>query len=344
MRNGVTRISSSRTFYTQNNGLILLGMAGLVMISALAGICLGSVQLSPAEVFNAIMSGESTPNGRIVYCIRLPRVLGSLLAGSALALSGAIIQAVLGNPLASPGVIGVNAGAGFFTVLCSALFPAAVSWLPAAAFLGAFAAVAAVYLIARKTGASKMTIVLAGVAISSLFSAGTDTITELFPETLSGINSFKIGGMNNVTLEKLTPAWLIIAVGITAALLMSHEIDLISLGDKTAFTLGMNVRAVRLALLITAAALAGAAVSFTGVLGFVGLIIPHICGRIIGFDSRVKLPACVLCGAAFVTLCDIISRTLFSPSEISLGIVISYIGVPFFIYLLLKKRGGKHRA
>ncbi len=327
-----------------NKPAVLLAMAALLFISVLAGICVGSVPLSPGEVFSALISGESTPDGRIVYCIRLPRVLGSILAGAALALSGAIIQAVLGNPLASPGVIGVNAGAGFFTVLCSALFPASVSWLPVAAFTGAFAAVAAVYIIARKTGASKITLVLAGVAMSSLFSAGTDAITELFPETLSGINSFKIGGMNGVTIEKLTPAWIIILLGIAAAFFLSRETDLISLGDKTAFTLGMNVRAVRLVLLIIAAALAGAAVSFTGILGFVGLIIPHICGRLVGYDSRYKMPACVLCGAAFVTICDIISRTIFSPAEISLGIVISFIGVPFFIYLLLKKKGGKHSA
>lgn len=346
MRNGVRRISSLRISSTDNRKklIILLGLAILLIFSALAGICLGSVRLSPREVISALVSGGSTPDGRIVYCIRLPRVLGSMLAGAALALSGAIIQAVLGNPLASPGVIGVNAGAGFFTVLCSALFPAAVSWLPAAAFTGAFAAVMLVYIIARKTEASKITLVLAGVAISSLFNAGTDTVTELFPDTLSGITSFKIGGMGNITTERLTPAWIIIFVGIAAAFLLVNEIDVLSLGDKTAFTLGLNVKAVRLILLMIAAALAGAAVSFAGLLGFVGLIVPHICGKLVGYESRYKMPACVLLGAAFVTLCDIISRTLFSPNEISLGIVISYIGVPFFIYLLLKKKGGKHNA
>lgn len=344
MRNGVKRINSSQKSSTDKKILVLIILAAAVVVSALAGVCLGAVKLSPGEVLSALAEGTGTVDGRIVYCVRLPRVLGSMLAGAALAVSGAIIQAVLGNPLASPGVIGVNAGAGFFTILCSAIFPAAANWLPAAAFLGAFASVAGVYLIARKTGASKITLVLAGVAMSSLFNAGTDAVTELCPETLTGISSFKIGGLNSVTLEKITPAWIIILVGIAAAFLLSRETDLISLGDKTAFTLGMNVKAVKFILLVIAAALAGAAVSFTGVLGFVGLIVPHICGRIAGYDCKYKLPACVLCGAAFVTLCDVLSRTLFSPSEISLGIVISFIGVPFFIYLLLRKKGGNHGA
>ena len=346
MRNGVKRISSLRISSTDRNKKIftLLVLAVVLVVSALAGICLGSVRLTPSEVLSALAGGESTPDGRIVYCIRLPRVLGAMLAGAALALSGAIIQAVLGNPLASPGVIGVNASAGFFTVLCSALFPTAVKMLPAAAFIGAFAAVMIVCIIARKTEASRLTIVLAGVAISSLFNAGTDTVTELFPETLSGISSFKIGGIGNITLEKLFPAWIIIAVGTAAAFLLHNETDVLSLGDKTAFTLGLNVKATRFALLVIASALAGAAVSFAGILGFVGLIVPHICGRLIGYESRYKMPACVLLGAAFVTVCDIIARTLFSPNEISLGIVISYIGVPFFIYLLLRRKGGKHNA
>ncbi len=353
MRNGVKHISSLRISFSEKNKklITLLVLLIVLFVSALAGICLGSVRLSPSEVFTALASGKSTPDGRIVYCIRLPRVLGSMLAGAALALSGAIIQAVLGNPLASPGVIGVNAGAGFFTVLCSALLPTAAKMLPtaakmlpAAAFVGAFAAVMTVYIIARRTEASKLTLVLAGAAISSLFNAGTDTVTELFPETLSGISSFKIGGIGNITLEKLFPAWIIIAVGIAAAFLLHNETDVLSLGDKTAFTLGLNVKATRFVLLIIAAALAGAAVSFAGILGFVGLIVPHICGRLIGYESRYKMPACVLLGAAFVTVCDIAARTIFSPNEISLGIVISYIGVPFFIYLLLKKKGGKHNA
>lgn len=315
----------------------------LLIFSCILGICFGAVRLSFGEVISAFLGTESTA-GRIVRYIRIPRVLGSMLSGAALALSGAIIQSVLGNPLASPGVIGVNAGAGFFVTLCSALLPTAAALLPVAAFFGAFFAVAIVFLIARKAEMSRITLVLAGTAISSLFNAGTDTVTELFPDTLSGITSFKIGGLGGITMERLSPAWIIILVGMIIAFLLNRELDLLSLGDNAAFTLGLNVKAVRLALLIIAAALAGAAVSFAGILGFVGLIVPHICRKLVGCESRWLMPACVLMGASFVTLCDVISRTIFSPNEISLGIVISYIGVPFFIYLLLKRKGGNHSA
>ncbi len=315
----------------------------LLVFSCISGVCFGAVRLSLGEVISAAFGAEGKAE-RIIRCIRIPRVFGSVLSGAALALSGVIIQAVLGNPLASPGVIGVNAGAGFFVTLFSALMPAAVSLLPLAAFFGAFSAVAAVFLIARKAELSRITLVLAGTAISALFNAATDTVTELFPDTLSGVASFKIGGLGGITIDKLSPAWIIILVGIVLAFLLNRELDMLSLGGNAAFTLGMNVKAVRAAFLIIAAALAGAAVSFAGILGFVGLIVPHICRRIIGCEGRWLIPASVLMGASFVTLCDVISRTVFSPNEISLGIVISYIGAPFFIYLLLRKKGGNHNA
>ncbi|MFA5658013.1 MAG: iron ABC transporter permease [Oscillospiraceae bacterium] len=314
----------------------------LVILTSVLGICFGAVNLSASELIDGILTGAKTPNGRIVLYSRLPRVLGTALAGSSLAVSGAIIQSVLGNPLASPNIIGVNSGAGFFTVLCLALFPSAYKLLPAAAFLGAIISVMTVYLIARKTGASKITLVLAGVAIASLFNAGINTVTTFFPDSLSGINAFKIGGVTGLTLDRLSPAWAFITIGIIAALLLNHELDILSLGDKTAQSLGMNVRLIRFLLLMISALLAGAAVSFAGLIGFVGLIVPHISRHFVGNESRFLIPVCALSGAAFVTLCDIISRTLFAPYEIALGIVISYIGVPFFIGLLLKKRGGRH--
>ena len=327
-----------------NSLIILIICFILLILSALAGICFGSVNLSPCEVLFGLIDGSATADGRIIYCVRLPRVMAAVLAGSALAVSGTIIQSVLGNPLASPNIIGVNSGAGFFTVLCMAVFPMTPELYPTAAFAGALGAVMTVYFISRKTGASKITLVLAGVAISSLFSAGTDTITTFFPDTLTGISAFKIGGVGSVTIEKLMPAWIYIIVGILAAIFMSHEIDILSLGDSTAHTLGMNVKLIRFILLMISALLAGSAVSFAGLLGFVGLIVPHAARRIIGNESKCLIPACALLGGTFVTVCDLLSRTVFAPHEIALGIVISYIGVPFFIYLLLKKKGGRHGA
>lgn len=315
----------------------------LLIISSLAGIFLGAVGISPMQILADISQSGFSKSERILLYVRLPRVLGTILAGAALAVSGAIIQAVLGNPIAAPNIIGVNAGAGFFTVLCLAAFPNSLSYLPAAAFLGAFAAVMLVYTIAKKTGASKMTLVLSGVAVSSLMNAASDTVITLFPDALTGFSSFRTGSVSGLSLSEIFPAWIYILVGICGAFLLSHDLDILSLGDKTAQSLGLNVSLVRFVFLAIAALLAGAAVSFSGLIGFVGLIVPHIVRRLSGTsENRIIIPLCAIFGGAFVNVCDIASRTIFAPYELPLGICISYIGAPFFIYLLIRKKGGKH--
>lgn len=315
----------------------------LLLLSSLAGVFLGAVGLSPAQILADISQSGLSKSERILLYVRLPRVLGTILAGAALAVSGAIIQAVLGNPIAAPNIIGVNAGAGFFTVLCLAAFPNFLNILPAAAFFGAFAAVMLVYGIAKKTGASKMTLVLSGVAVSSLMNAASDTVITLFPDVLTGFSSFRAGSVSGLSLAKISPAWIYILVGIIAAFLLSHDLDILSLGDKTAQSLGLNVSLTRFIFLAAAALLAGAAVSFSGLIGFVGLVVPHIVRRLSGTsENRIIIPLCAIFGGTFVNVCDIASRTIFAPYELPLGICISYIGAPFFIYLLIRKKGGKH--
>lgn len=315
----------------------------LLIVSSFAGIFFGAVGLSPSQILVDITQSGLSKGERILLYVRLPRVLGTILAGAALAVSGAITQAVLGNPIAAPNIIGVNAGAGFFTVLCLAVFPSYPSYLPAAAFMGALAAVMLVYTVAKKTGASKMTLVLSGVAVSSLMNAASDTLITLFPDILTGFSSFRSGSVSGLNLSKISPAWIYICVGILTVFLLSHDLDILSLGDKTAQSLGLNVSFIRFVFLADAALLAGAAVSFSGLIGFVGLIVPHIVRRLSGSsENRTVIPLCTIFGGAFVNICDIISRTVFAPYELPLGICISYIGAPFFIYLLVRKKGGKH--
>lgn len=331
-------MKNKKTLFT----LILICFGVLLAVSAV-GICAGSQWISPINLLRDMIDRGLSENERIVLFIRLPRVAATLLAGSALAVSGAVIQAVLSNPLAAPNIIGVNAGAGLFTVICIALFPTAVKFLPAAAFLGALFAVLLVYGIARKTGASRMSIVLTGVGAASLFNAVTDTVTILYPDSLIGISSFKIGGVEGVTLGSLFPAWIFIAVGVIFSLSTSHDLDVLSLGENTARSLGMNVRTKRLLFLIAAAMTAGVAVSFSGLIGFVGLVVPHISRKIAGTsENTVVLPVCTLLGGAFLCACDTLARTVVSPFELPLGIVVSYVGVPFFIWLLMKKREARY--
>ena len=239
-------VSSERN-KTEKTFLIICLLA--VILSAILGICAGSVKVSLSEFISSVISGIDNLDSRIILYSRIPRVLACLLSGSALAVSGVIIQSVLENPLAAPSIIGVNSGAGFAAVIAIALFPDNISAIPAAAFIGAVLTVMLVYLIAVKNGASKITLVLAGVAVSNLMNAGINTVTTFFPDSLGGITSFKIGGVMGITLEKLNPAWIYILVGLTLAILLSKELDVLSLGDKTARSLGMNVKMMRFVLL-----------------------------------------------------------------------------------------------
>lgn len=321
--------------------LLFLGAAAL--LAALLSMCLGAAPVSPKGMFQAIFQGrqDSAAAGILLY-VRLPRTLGCLLSGAALAVSGAIIQTVLANPLAAPNIIGVNSGAGLAVALCCALLPASAAASSFAAFLGAFGGVLLVLLISEKAGASRITLVLAGVAISGIFSAGIDAVVTLVPDALTGYSDFRIGGLANLSLAKIAPSAWVILFCLLAALLLSNEMDVLALGSDTARSLGLPVRRVRLILLALAAALAGAAVSFAGLLGFVGLIVPHMVRRLVGGEGRSLLPGCALGGAALLTLCDIAARTLFAPYELPVGIVLSLAGGPFFLWLLFRKKGVIH--
>ena len=259
----------------------------------------------------------------------------------ALAVSGAVIQSVLHNPLAAPNIIGVNSGAGLLVVLVGALAPHALWLTPLAAFVGALLGVLVVLFIAERTGASRITLVLAGVAVSNIFSAGIDAVVTFFPDAVLGYSDFRIGGLTNLSFDRLAPAFWVILVAMMILLSLTSELDILALGSDTARSLGLPVKQLRLVFLALAAALAGAAVSFSGLLGFVGLIVPHIMRRCIGEDSRPLLLSCALGGAALLTFCDLAARMLFAPFELPVGIVLSLAGGPFFIWLLLRQRGGR---
>lgn len=321
---------------------LIIVLALLVLASTVASICFGAVWVSPGDVWRAIWEGvnHQTAN-QIILLARLPRTFGCLLAGAALAVSGAVIQGVLNNPLAAPNIIGVNSGAGLMVAVCCAAAPTAVALVPVAAFLGALAGVLLVLFISERAGASKITLVLAGVAVSSMFSAGIDAVVTFVPDALNGYSDFRIGGFSNLYMARIRPAFWIILVALIVVLSLSNELDLLLLGTDEAQSLGLPAKRLRLVLLALAAALAGAAVSFAGLLGFVGLIVPHIMRRLLGEESFPLLVSSALGGAALLTICDLLARVLFAPYELPVGIVLALAGGPFFIWLLLRQRGGR---
>ena len=317
-------------------------LALLTAAAALAGLCIGAVNLPLSAVWSALLGRDTgSTAARIVLLTRVPRVCGGLLAGSALAVSGTLIQTVLNNPLASPHIIGVNAGAGFLTALSTALIPAAAWSAPLVAFLGAFLGVGLVLALSERAGASRMSLILAGVAISNIFTAGIDAIVTLSPDALNGYSDFRIGGLSGLTAARLFPAGVVIAAALLLALAMAGQLDILALGQDTAQSVGLPVQRARLRLLLAAAALAGATVSFAGLLSFVGLLVPQMMRRVLGGDSRPLLAASALGGALLLTLCDLLARTLFNPYEVPVGIVLSFVGGPFFLWLLFRQRGGR---
>lgn len=321
----------------------LLGLlAALVVLSALASLCLGAVSVAPEDVVRALLGGGGgAAASRIVLFARLPRTCGSLLAGAALAVSGAVIQGVLNNPLAAPNIIGVNSGAGLAAALCCAMAPTAVAAVPFAAFLGALTGVLLVLFIAERTGAARITLVLAGVAVSSMFSAGIDAVVTFVPDALNGYSDFRIGGVAGLSMSRIVPAFWVILIALALVFSLAGELDILLLGTDTARSLGLPAKSLRLVLLALAAALAGAAVSFAGLLGFVGLVVPHIMRRLLGEESLPLLAGSALGGAALLTMCDLLARMLFAPYELPVGIVLALAGGPFFIWLLLRQRGGR---
>ncbi|MGN0306842.1 MAG: FecCD family ABC transporter permease [Lachnospiraceae bacterium] len=312
-----------------------------LLLAILLNILLGSANISFRELWEALKGGARTGvAGRIIWYARLPRIAACILAGSALAVSGAVIQGVLMNKLASPGIIGVNAGAGLAVTLCCALGTFSGWIIAGAAFGGAILAVMLVAVAAQKVGASRTTVILGGVAVNSCLTAVSEAVSILVPDAGMLAADFRVGGFSSVAYTRLIPAGALIAAGLLLLFSLCNELDVISLGEETAQGLGMEVKRMRTIFLGLSALLAGAAVSFAGLLGFVGLIVPHAARKIVSNESNRLLPFCAISGAAFVLICDLIARTMFAPYEIPVGIMMSVIGGPFFVFLLIKKKGG----
>ena len=318
---------------------VLLLLAVAVVVASVAALCLGSQPYSLGQLWQALGSrNEQDPVWRVMAYVRLPRMLGGLFSGAALAVAGVLLQAVLNNAMASPNVIGVNAGAGFFALFAMVLVPAVPGAMQFASFLGALGCSMLVYLLAWRAGLSRTTLVLAGLAVSGMLTAGINTLKLLWPEIVASSPGFLTGGLSGVTMSMLGAAFPYFLLGLLLALFLTVDLNVLCLGEESATGLGLHVTRTRFLGILAPALLAGAAVSFAGLLSFVGLLAPHIARRLIGTDHRILVPASALLGAAFVVLCDIAARLLFAPFELPVGILLSLIGGPFFLSLLLHRK------
>lgn len=315
-----------------------------LLATVILSLFIGSVAFSFSDIISLVTTRADNTLKSIFYYSRIPRTLATVLCGGALASAGAVLQNVLSNKLASPGIIGVNAGAGFGVTLCCSLGLISGWWVSAFSFLGSLMAVMIISLFAVRTSASKTTVILGGVALNAVLNAFSEALSVLDSDVAMLTTEFRVGGFSGVTYGELIPGGIMIAVSLCLIMLFSNELDVVCLGDETAVSVGLNIKKYRIIFLVLSAVLAGAAVSMSGLLGFVGLIVPHFLRRFCFGESKKLLRLCAISGGGFLCLCDLLSRVIFAPFELPVGILMALIGGPLFVFVLIKLKGGHRNA
>lgn len=315
---------------------LILVVVGLGM-AALLGICLGSVPISLNEIWQAFTTSDYTVKRAIIYDIRLPRVLIGLMVGANLAMSGALLQSVMRNPLADPGITGISSGASLFAIIILMLYPQWAAWVPFAAFLGGVLACSIVYALAWKNGQIEpLRIVLAGVAVNAILGGATGLISLLNSDKIQGVMLWTSGSLATVSWHDVKLLLIYSLVGWLAAMVCIRAANVLQLGDDMAKNLGYNVNLTRIGISMVAVFLAGISVAFVGLIGFVGLVVPHICRLLFGSDYKWLLPTSMLMGAGVLTGADLLARLIAAPIELPVGTMMAMLGGPFFLYLLRK--------
>lgn len=313
---------------------IIVGLLMFLIVSVLMSISLGATHISLKEISQVLFVEKSGLKYHIVKNIRMPRTMVGMLVGMCLALSGSILQGVMRNSLASPNIIGVSSGAGLAATICIVVIPQYAYLTPIAAFIGAFVTTLIIYALSYKNGIRPLRMVLAGVAISSLISAIINLILIFYPDRVSDTLGFTIGSLNLALWSDFYTLLPYAIIGLVLCFLFAGRMNVLMLGDEIATSLGVNVERTRFFMIALASLLAAASVSVVGLLGFVGLIVPHIVKMLIGSDYRYVYIGSTFLGGAIVIFCDTIARVILAPMEIPVGITMALIGVPFFLYLL----------
>jgi iron complex transport system permease protein len=330
--------------------LTVLALVLLLFFTVIGATATGPVSIPPVTVakilFSKLPLAESifsqtwsNIEENIIIQIRLPRIILGVLVGASLAVAGAAMQGLFKNPMADPYVIGISSGAAFGATISIVLGVGGIISLPAMAFLGAIFSAFLVYSIAKSDdGMQVETLLLSGIAVAIFFSALTSFSMYFAGENLHQIVFWIMGGLWARGWDHVAVAVIPISAGIIGIYAFARDLNVMQLGEESALTLGIEIESVKKILLALSALIAGVAVSVSGIIGFVGLIIPHMARIVVGPDHRILIPVSALSGAIFLIFADSIARTVISPAELPVGIITAFFGAPFFIYLLRKRK------
>lgn len=316
---------------------ILVIFLFLAVLGSFLSLTKGSSIISIKEITDILLNPGDDPRSQIIWNIRMPRTIVGALVGINLSLSGAILQAIMRNPLADPHIIGISSGAGLAGVVIMILFPAMEYLITPVAFIGAMLAAVCIYILAWKNGIKPVRIILAGVAVSAFLGAGISGLMIFYSDRVHGALMWMVGGLAARSWPHVNIILPYAVIGLILALASAAYLNILQLGDEMARGLGVNVEVTRIILTAIAALLAASAVSVVGLLGFVGLVVPHAARLLIGSDYRFLLPASALLGIAIVTLSDTFARVIFAPIELPVGIIMAFLGAPFFLFLLRRE-------
>lgn len=348
-----TETAPARTRRKTTIGTVMIGLVIALVLAAFASAGIGQMQLSIADVFASVMHKIGLPLGTLpdhphaesaLWAIRFPRVVMAVIIGAALSCSGVLMQGVFGNPLAEPGVVGVSSGAAAFACIVIVFgLDFLGNWTVAcAAFVGGLAATGLVYATARQSGRTEVvTLVLTGVAINAVGGAIIALMTFLGDSSSrEEIIFWQLGSLNGTRWENVLIAGPITLAGIGLAFFFTRKLDLLSLGERPARHLGVNVERLRIQVIVLVAILTSAAVAFAGIIGFVGLVVPHILRMALGPSHRILLPASALGGAVLLLAADTAARTLVANADLPIGMLTALVGGPFFFWLIRRTRRG----
>lgn len=317
--------------------VLLFIFAVLAVMAGTVSLMKGAMEIPIKDIFEIMLGSKAGSASQVIWNIRLPRTIVGALVGLNLALSGAILQAIMRNPLADPHIIGISSGAGLAGIIIMILFPELEYLITPTAFVGAMLAAVCIYILAWKDGIRPVRIILAGVAVSAFLGSGISALMIFYSDRVHGALLWMVGGLAARSWPHVDIILPYAVLGFVLACLGARYLNILQLGDDMAKGLGINVELTRVLLTAVAALLAASAVSVAGLLGFVGLIVPHAARLLIGSDYRYLLPASALLGMAVVMASDTFARVVFAPVELPVGLVMAFIGAPFFLFLLRRE-------